>query len=163
MGFEALTSERLIIRRLIIGDAVKLSHYRNLPQVSKYQSPWSPERALSLILELRASHPATPGRWFQFGIELSETHELIGDVGFLYADENGKSWIGFTLDPAHWGKGFATEAARAVLDFYSKQDVSGVWASTEPENDHSARVLRRLGFTLIESTPTDLVFCKKLT
>lgn len=162
MDFESLTSERLKIRRLAPQDAERLSYYRNLPAVSKYQSAWTRERALNLIREMSESDPMVKGRWFQFGIESQKTHELIGDIGFLNSDENGKSWIGFTLDPEHWGNGYASEAARAVLDFYSKHEVSMVWASTEPENLSSARVLGRLGFHLIDSTPHDLIFSKNL-
>lgn len=162
MVFESIPSTRLVIRKLVSQDAQRLSQYRNLAIVSKYQSAWSSERASALIQELKESDPMAKGRWFQFGIELLETQELIGDIGFLNTDENGKSWIGFTLHPDHWGNGFATEAANAVLDFYSKREISTVWASTEPDNHLSAKVLYRLGFTLIESTPTDLVFCKRL-
>lgn len=162
MSFESVSSTRLIMRRLLPQDAERLSQYRNLPAVSKYQSSWSAERALALIQELGESDPMVKGRWFQFGIELKETRELIGDVGFLNSDENGKSWIGFTLHPSHWGHGYATEAAKAILDFYSKNEISTFWASTEPDNHLSAKVLNRLGFTLIESTSTDLIFRKTL-
>jgi RimJ/RimL family protein N-acetyltransferase len=163
MNFEQLLTDRLRIRRLLLKDADVLSHYRSLPLVAKYQSAWSRESALNLIEELLQSTPTTKGHWFQFGIELRDKCELIGDIGFLNTDENGKSWIGFTLDPAHWGKGFATEAANAVLDFYARNKIDSVWASTEPGNELSAKVLYRLDFILFDSTPIDLVFYKKLS
>jgi len=133
-----------------------------LRAVSKYQAAWSHKQALTLIQELLESDPTVKGSWFQFGIELQKTGELIGDVGFLYSDELEKSWIGFTLDPTYWGNGYATEAASTVLEFYSKHGVSNVWASTEPDNHSSTKVLTRLGFSLMESTLKDLIFRKTL-
>ncbi len=163
MEFKPIFTQRLSVRHLVPQDATRLSYYRNLPLVAKYQSPWSEERARTLIRGMTECGPTATGRWFQFGIELQKTSELVGDVGFLNCDEHGKSWIGFTLDPAHWGNGYATEAAAVVLNFYSRQNVKTVWAATEPDNYSSAKVLTRLGFSVSESTPTDLIFYKALS
>ena len=106
------------------------------------------------------SFPAATGKWFQFGIELKETGALIGDIGFLNTDEVGKSWIGFTLDSQYWRRGLATEAVGAVLAFYSTFGITTIWASTDPANTASQRVLEKLGFVLYESYAEDAIYRK---
>ncbi len=54
--------------------------------------------------------------------------------------------IGYELNPAHWGHGYATEAARCVLNFAFKQlRVHRVWATCIADNQASVRVLEKLG------------------
>lgn len=72
---------------------------------------------------------------------------LLGTCGLREADTQVE--LLFSLDPACRGHGFATEAARAVLDRAVR--VGGVVAFTDPDNLASQRVLARLGMT-----PADL-------
>jgi ribosomal-protein-alanine N-acetyltransferase len=56
--------------------------------------------------------------------------------------------LGYELDPSHWGKGYATEAAQGLLRFgFETLDLHRVWSYHVAENQRSAAVLRRLGFT----------------
>jgi RimJ/RimL family protein N-acetyltransferase len=55
--------------------------------------------------------------------------------------------IGYVLDDAAWGRGYATEAARAVLEWaFTTLDLNRVQAETDTRNLASARVLEKLGF-----------------
>jgi len=151
-----------LIRRLHADDAITLARYRSIPEVARFQS-WpdcSLQQAQDLIAEMDESSPAVTGKWFQFGIELKETGALIGDIGFLNTDESGKSWIGFTLDSQYWRRGLATEAVGAILAFYSTIGITTIWASTDPANTASQKVLKKLGFVLFESDPEDSIYKK---
>jgi RimJ/RimL family protein N-acetyltransferase len=67
---------------------------------------------------------------------------LIGKVGLWRFPE-----IGFIFDPAWWGRGFATEAARAVLDrAFAVHRLPAVEADVDPRNAASLRLLERIGF-----------------
>jgi RimJ/RimL family protein N-acetyltransferase len=56
--------------------------------------------------------------------------------------------LGYDLDPSHWRHGYATEAANGVLRFgFETLDLHRVWSYHVAENERSAAVLRRLGFT----------------
>merc|ERR1712048_1308985 len=56
--------------------------------------------------------------------------------------------LGFHLLPAFWGRGFATEAGAAVLDFAFQQlRIDAVFAGHNPANLASSKVLQKLGFT----------------
>lgn len=164
MRFEAINTERLTIRRLRLEDAASISLYRSLPEVSKFQSwkEYSSDKASELIKEMETSDPSEKGKWFQFGISLKSSNELVGDIGFLNSDLNQKSWIGFTLNSRHWGKGYAFESVKAVLNYYAVQGISGVWASVDPQNNPSINLLKKLKFNLIDIKPNDHVFFKIL-
>ncbi len=76
-----------------------------------------------------------------------ETGEPVGMCGLIRRDTLPDPDLGFAFLPEAWGKGYATEASRAVLDH--GRDVHGmrrVLAITVPENAESIRVLERLRF-----------------
>ena len=59
----------------------------------------------------------------------------------------GQLELGFHFRPDHWGKGFATEAARAAIAFAFEEDKAReLFAGHHPRNAASARTLRKLGF-----------------
>ena len=164
MKFKFFKTQRLIIRRLTKEDAKSISSYRSIPEVAEFQS-WSSFSEVDsekLIEESNNSDPQIKGKWFQFGIEVIKTGELIGDIGFLNSDEQGKSWIGFTLNSEFWHQGYATEAVTAILSHYADIGIHIVWASTASENHSSKKLLERLGFELSDSKPDDLIFKKQL-
>ena len=66
--------------------------------------------------------------------------------------------IGYWFGEEYWGKGFATETVRIVLDFMqvNKWTKYRVLASVAPENAPSRRVLEKCGFVLLEPKPAFL-------
>ena len=81
--------------------------------------------------------------WF---IEL-KSGERIGDLCFKGLSADGVTEIGYGLLPAFWGKGYATEAVKAVAAWaLSQPKVTHVEAETEPDNAASQRVLAKAGF-----------------
>lgn len=85
--------------------------------------------------------------WFQLAITLKETGLLVGDCGLhsLKHDPH-QSEIGINLAPDQQGKGYATEALTAVLDFlFSILGKHRVSASTDPRNEPTIKLLRSLG------------------
>src|SRR5262249_11105878 len=155
MRFSFLETERLLIRRLDAADACAVAAYRAHPNVSRFQSAWTPAEGAELIQGLRESGPSERGKVVQFAIELKSEKQLIGDVGFFHGDGNGKSWIGYTVDPRYWHNGYAREAVLAVIAHYRRLDVSAIYASTDPENEASMKLLKAIGFTLVEKKPDD--------
>lgn len=72
---------------------------------------------------------------------------VIGSVGLTVHHET-RAEIGYTINPTHWGMGYATEAAKALLDFgFSDLGVERITATCRPENVASAGVLSKLGMT----------------
>jgi ribosomal-protein-alanine N-acetyltransferase len=83
------------------------------------------------------------GLWL---VELREGGEPIGICGLLKRDYLQDVDVGFALREAHRGKGYAFEAAEAAMR-HGKEDLglSRIVAITSPDNQLSAKVLRKLG------------------
>ena len=61
--------------------------------------------------------------------------------------------IGFEIEPAHRGKGFAQEAVRALYPVLREQGLDTVWITTTPANSAAQRTLSALGSELVEEVP----------
>lgn len=149
MGFEAIGTERLRLRRFTRADMATLLAYRNDPEVARFQS-WSaftPAEAESFLREQDATEPGEPGRWFQFALEHRETGRVVGDCALhVPAAEPRQGEIGITLSRAHQGHGFGTEAVRRLLDFcFDTLALHRVTAVTDARNTPSAALLARVG------------------
>lgn len=85
---------------------------------------------------------------FQLAVTLRATGALIGNAG-IRLDEPGArvAELGYEIAPTHWGQGFATEAASAMLEFgFRFLDLRRVRSHCIAENGGSARVLKKVGF-----------------
>jgi RimJ/RimL family protein N-acetyltransferase len=148
--FEGLTTERLTIRNLDIGDAAAFFAYKSLPEVGRYQfwRPKSLDEIKEFILDMESVVPDTPGTWLQLAVCLKESGVMIGDIGLHFLpDDDKQAEIGYTVSPAHQGRGYATEAVRVIIGYlFSGLHKHRVIASIDPHNTPSAGVLERLGF-----------------
>lgn len=78
--------------------------------------------------------------------ELKETGQLIGFTGLNWTDFLNKTEIGWRLCSDHWGKGYATEGAEAVLEYaLNKLELDEVVSFTVPDNTKSIMVMERIG------------------
>lgn len=148
-AFTKLETPRLILRRFVGSDLPTLFAYRNDPEVACYQSWGVTDKAglQDFIQSQRPLQPGTPAEWFQFAIELKSTNELIGDCALKVGKEDARQGeIGFTLSRKHQGKGFASEAVSALLDYaFTKLGLHRIIAITDCENQPSIVLLERLG------------------
>lgn len=78
-----------------------------------------------------------------------DTHELVGDCGIIPVAAKGpETEIGWRFAPAHWGHGYATEAARGVLEFaFTQTDLDRIIAVSRPDNVRSHRVMQKIGMS----------------
>jgi aminoglycoside 6'-N-acetyltransferase len=143
-SFTELRTPRLVIRRFTLADAGAFSAYRSDPEVARYQSwdaPYDVEQAIAFISSL--ADPFTPGEWCQLAVTAGGV--LIGDVA-LYIDTDPRlGRVGFTLARDAQGRGYATEAVRAVLDHAFGQGVHRIAADCDTRNERSIRLLERVG------------------
>jgi len=119
------------------------------PKVVRYWSgePWTDiaqaEQSIAQTLEAYRD-----GSGLRFGVELAETGELIGNVClYQFFEQNRRCELGYALASAYWGKGYATEAIAAALDYgFRELGLNRVEADVDPQNKASTRVLENLGF-----------------
>jgi len=101
--------------------------------------------------ERHRSELTEEGQVLALAVVLKETGRLIGDlVLFFHSEQHRHGEIGYVLDPSYHGKGYATEAARALLALafdgpWTPHPLRRVTARIDAENPASAAVLRKLG------------------
>lgn len=91
---------------------------------------------------------------------LAETGQVVGDCGVQWNELHRRGTLGYLLHPESWGRGFATEAVRAVLDHVfeaMEPTLHRVQADHFPDNPASGRVLEKLGFSR-EGVMRDFIF-----
>ncbi len=82
-----------------------------------------------------------------FAVVLKESGDVIGAAGFNPTDEDREIELIYHFAKAHWGKGYATEAASACMQFVKKlEDIRLVSASIDPTHMASRHVLEKIGF-----------------
>jgi len=143
-----ISTERLALRRIRISDAESIFKYRSNPQIYKFQG-WKPqtvEEVKEFISEKVAKIPNIPDTWYQLGIFLKETDELVGDIGIHFIDsDNLQTEIGFTLSLEHQCRGYATEAIITVIDYlFNNLKKHRIIASVDPRNIKSIALLERI-------------------
>ena len=84
--------------------------------------------------------------WYSYLVVDPTTSTVIGLGGFKGPPDDGAVEIGYSIAPAHRGRGHATAAARRWIDIASARGVTLVCAHTLAEENPSTAVLRRLGF-----------------
>jgi RimJ/RimL family protein N-acetyltransferase len=152
-AFTAIDTERMVLRRFRAGDAAALSAYRSDPEVARYQSwkaPYPLVAARKFIADMLASHPDIEGEWFQFAAILRGSGDLIGDVALhVLEGDPGSVEIGYSLAPVHRGRGYASEAVAAIVNYaLDQRGKDEVMAWTDTRNEASIALLKRLGFVL---------------
>lgn len=144
-----LTTRRLTLRPMTMLDAADLFAVFSDPEVVRY---WSAEPWTSIEFAEQAIARALDGYRAQsevrFGIELVETGALIGTVNLhQFFPKNRRCELGYAIGSPHWGKGYATEALQAALDYgFRGLNLNRVEADIDPRNGASAAVLERMGF-----------------
>ena len=74
-----------------------------------------------------------------------DSNALIGFCGLVAGDTAGEIELIYALAPSHWGRGYATESAGAMLE-YGLTILPCINASIYPQNKASRRILEKLGF-----------------
>jgi ribosomal-protein-alanine N-acetyltransferase len=86
------------------------------------------------------------GKCLRLGIFLRESNTLCGGVGLMLEPDHRRAELGYWIGVPYWGKGYATEAARAAVNYgFSTLDLHRIFASHVPGNPASGGVLRKIG------------------
>jgi len=136
-----LQTERLILRRprsddvaamhAILRDPLAMRYWSTLPHASMAETEAWVARTIEAI---------NAGECDDFFVEREGL--LIGKAGLWIRNE-----LGFLFSPAVWGKGYAREALRAVIDrAFRERGHDEIRAEADPRNERCLRLLASLGF-----------------
>jgi [ribosomal protein S5]-alanine N-acetyltransferase len=143
-----LATGRLELRRFASPDLGPLLVVFGDPAVMRFVG--SERRPLSGEA-LRVLMRSADGHWSRHGFGLlavveRESGRVVGEAGLQVLEAGPDIELGYTLAHAAWGRGYATEAARAVLQWaFSGLRLERVVAVVDPANEASLRVLDKLG------------------
>lgn len=143
-----LEASRVRLRQLTEQDAGFIRHLLNQPSFIRYigdRGVRTDDDARRYIREGPMASYSEHG----FGlylVELKQDRAPAGICGLLKRELLEDVDLGFAFLPEYWSKGYAWEAACAVLDDAERRGLTRVLAITSPDNDASIRLLRKLGF-----------------
>jgi RimJ/RimL family protein N-acetyltransferase len=145
-----LETERLVLRPFDAGDLNALYKIYGDAEVARwlYHEPRSLEETRALLeRKIAGAQFTAEDEWISAAVIERDGGQFVGDVVLHWVSEQHKTGeIGFSFDPAYHGRGYATEAARALLAFaFDGMGFHRVIGRLEPRNTASARVLEKLG------------------
>ena len=112
-----------------------------------------PQSDLIDVLPMQAAASPDAERFGVWLIIERQTNSVVGDIGFMGPPEGGSVEIGFSVIPDRRRRGYASEAARAIVDWALRQPSIGhVTARSDLDNEASSRVLQAVGFSRIDQT-----------
>ena len=140
-----LETERLVLRKPVLADARAIAHLandrRSAEMTRRLPHPYTHQHAVEFIGSLGASG--------EIAFVIEHHHAPIGIVSVNWREPDAPE-LGYWLGVDHWGQGFATEAARAVIDFtFEEFTIEHLAASARVANPASRNILEKCGFQWI--------------
>ncbi len=144
-----LRTERLILREFTDHDWPDVLAYQTDPRYLRYYA-WTertPAAVRAFVQTFLDQQQAQPRSKFQLAITLKSNQRLIGNCGLrMQSADAHEGDIGYELAPDCWGQGYATEAARAMVQFgFDELQLQRIWSWCIADNIGSVRVLEKLG------------------
>ncbi|WP_436015161.1 GNAT family N-acetyltransferase [Rhizobium sp. LjRoot254] len=134
------------------GDAENLVALHATPDSALYVStgePWTLDYAEGRITGWREE--LAKNGLSKFRLSARDDGRFIGRAGFSYMEERDVFELGYSIMPAEWGKGYATEIARGLADwFFASRSEPRFVAFAYAENEASIHVMQKIGMTEIE-------------
>ncbi len=153
-----LETDRLILRPLELSDAEDMFAMDRNPEIHRYlwQKPTQTIEESIKIIDYVLSQYKT-NKIGRFATILKDTNEFIGWTGIKFVTEQPENGninfydYGYRLNEKFWGKGYATEASIAWLDYgFNQMKIEKMNAYTHSENLASNHILKKIGMNLIE-------------
>jgi RimJ/RimL family protein N-acetyltransferase len=155
---EPIETERLLLRELLLSDVDGMFELDSNPNVHLFlgNKPVKDiEQSLCQIKNIQQQYKEFGiGRW---AVILKETDEFLGWSGIKFIkNEINKHKdfyeIGYRFIEKHWGKGYATEAGKAFINYaFDVTKVDAVYAYADAGNENSRKILEKLGLQYVNS------------
>ncbi|MDG1476406.1 MAG: GNAT family N-acetyltransferase [Vicingaceae bacterium] len=150
-----IETERLLLREITIDDKEEMFRLHSNSIVQKYTGEALVESVEKMeeIIQTRIINYEKYGygRWATF---LKDGMQFIGWSGLAYLPEFDEIDIGYRFLPKYWGKGYATEASQAILEYgFDKLELRRIIAIAMKENIASTRVMEKIGMKFDKFAP----------
>jgi RimJ/RimL family protein N-acetyltransferase len=143
-----LETDRLLLREFVMDDLEDFFRMVSDPEVTRFTggSVQTLEEAKKMLQErpMQDYRKYGYGRW---AAVYKASGQVIGFAGLKYLDDIGEVDLGYRFFKEYWGKGLATEAARALLAHgFGALGLKRILAFADSDNKASIRVLEKVGF-----------------
>ncbi len=159
-----LSTERLILRTWEPSDVPLMTAISSDPLVMEHFPAIQDNAATQVLVDHINQHYETFG-YAAYAVEIKDTHEFIGFVGLNHPSFEIPNFqpkglpiveIAWRLSSKHWGEGYATEAAKAVLYYaFTELNLPEIISFTVPANTKSRRVMEKIGLNHSEADDFD--------
>lgn len=148
MPLREIETERLRIQPFRMEDAVEQHRivYGD-PEVMRYLGDGTTRtiEQVERAFQFFHNHDAQNG-YSLWSVQLKDTNQLIGHCGLFHIPKPDAVEVAYGFGKDFWGKGYATEAARACLRYgFETVKLDEIIGLTYPENQPSQHVLRKIG------------------
>ena len=144
-----IETKRLYLREFLNVDGFCLYHLNKDPEVIQYtgDSPFNSVKKATVFIENYNDYKHNGyGRW---AVCLKESHEFIGWCGLKKDTETNEVDLGFRFYKKYWGRGYATEAALACVNYgFLQLNLSEIIGRAHIENNPSIEVLKKCNLKL---------------
>ncbi len=143
-----LKTKRLILRPMLEADFESYCDYGMDPEVMKFIRPvGSKKEVKEAFTGFQKDWDGTEGQWMALAVELIDTGELIGDIGFRYSNKaHEQIELGYKFNTNFHGKGYGSEAMDAFVIHIDKYwEFHKVVAYCDPRNTASFKLMERYG------------------
>ena len=149
-GTQRLETNRLILRRFVIGDAAAMyKNWASDKEVTKYLTwPTHSSQEISQYVIEDWVKSYTDESYYSWAIVLKDNgDEPIGSISVVHMKEDiSMAHIGYCIGRTWWHKGITSEALKAVMDFlFDEVDVNRIEARHDPRNPNSGNVMKKCG------------------
>lgn len=147
-----IETNRLILRELSLDDTEKLSLVLSDPTSMKYYPKAFTKEKVEQWINWNINSYLLNG-FGLWAVILKESNELIGDCGITMQEVEGKSYpeIGYHIRKDYCGKGYATEAAKACIDFaFVEKNFEKVYSYMKDDNIPSRKVAEKNGMKFLK-------------
>lgn len=156
-----MESERIILRPWNEGDAEGLFKYASDPDVGP-RAGWAPHKSVEESREIIRQYFSNDHTW---AVELKETCEIIGCIGYLLPEESNigigenDAEVGYWVAKPYWNQGLCTEALLLLVDYcFKEKGFQNIWGDFFEDNPASGRVMIKCGFC----ETGDISYCNHL-
>lgn len=137
-----IVTERLVLREWSLDDEPVLAQLFDDPDVVRYITLG--DQTTRSLIERYLRDQQELG--FAFYAMCTQDDDVVGEVGFHVYEPTGEPELGWALAPYAWGKGLATEGARACIDaLFAQSEHQRILAQVDLRNERSLRTAERIG------------------
>lgn len=151
-----ITTPRMYLREFIPEDSIHFFHMNNDPEVIKYTGdpPFSSQDAAAKFITTYTAYQETGvGR---YAVIRKTDDTFLGWCGLKYHPQEGVYDIGYRFYKCYWGEGYATESAKAVIDYaFLTLKFPFLVAHAHIDNLASHRVIAKCGMYLVKHIDYD--------